>query len=41
MENITNINDLMFPNVQEGDRVLYYDKWYVYTNGTWILETTN
>ena len=38
MEEIKDINELSFPNVQEGDRVLYYEKWYTYTNGTWILE---
>jgi hypothetical protein len=38
---MANINDLTFPNVQEGSRVLYNGKWYVYTNGTWILETSN
>jgi hypothetical protein len=39
MEEITNINDLGFPNVQEGDRVLHNEKWYTYTNGTWVEET--
>jgi hypothetical protein len=39
MEDITNINDLTFPNVQEGDRVLYYEKWYIYNNGIWVEET--
>jgi hypothetical protein len=39
MEEIKDINELGFPNVQEGDRVLYYEKWYVYTNGTWVEET--
>jgi hypothetical protein len=38
MEEILDINSLSFPSVQEGDRVLYYEKWYVYTNGTWVLE---
>lgn len=34
-----NINTIQFPEVKEGDRVLWEDgKWYVYTNGTWILE---
>jgi hypothetical protein len=33
-----NINDIPFPNVKEGDRVLHNEKWYVYTNGTWVLE---
>jgi len=36
------INETIFPEVQENDRILWEDeKWYVYTNGTWILETTN
>ena len=39
MEEITNINNLAFPNVQEGDRVLHNEKYYVYTNGTWVEET--
>jgi hypothetical protein len=39
MEEIKDINELGFPNVQEGDRVLYYEKWYTYTNGTWVEET--
>jgi hypothetical protein len=39
MEEIKDINELSFPNVEEGDRVLYYEKWYVYTNGTWVEET--
>jgi hypothetical protein len=39
MEEIKDINELGFPNVQEGDRVLYYEKWYIYTNGTWVEET--
>jgi hypothetical protein len=34
-----NINEITFPAVKEGDRVLWEDKnWYVYTNGTWIVE---
>jgi hypothetical protein len=41
MEETTNINDIVFPAVQEGSRVLHNGKWYVYTNETWILETTN
>lgn len=37
-----NINEITFPKVEEGDRVFWEDDmWYVYTNGTWILETTN
>ena len=40
MEEIKGINELGFPNVQEGDRVLYYEKWYVYANGTWVEENT-
>lgn len=38
METIVNINDIPFPNAQEGSRVLHNEKWYVYTNGTWVLE---
>jgi hypothetical protein len=35
----TNINDIKFPYLTEGDRVLHEDgKWYIYTNGTWVLE---
>ena len=34
------INEATFPEAQEGDRVLWEDEqWYVYTNGTWILES--
>lgn len=37
---MTDINEIPFPAVQEGDRVLHEDgKYYVYTNGTWIEET--
>lgn len=39
MEEIKDINELVFPNVQDGDRVLYHEKWYTYTNGTWVEET--
>lgn len=39
MEEIKDINELSFPNVEEGDRVSYYEIWYVYTNGTWVEET--
>ena len=39
MEEVTHINDLMFPEVKEGDRALHNEKWYVYTNGTWVEET--
>jgi hypothetical protein len=38
MEEITNINDLVFPHVQEGDRISYNEKWYVYSNGNWVEE---
>lgn len=38
MEEITNINDLIFPNVQEGDRVLHNEIWYIYTDGVWVEE---
>jgi len=34
-----NINEVNFPQVKEGDRVLWEDgKWYIHTNGTWVLE---
>jgi hypothetical protein len=36
-----NINEISFPAVVEGSRVLHEGKYYVYTNGTWVLETTN
>lgn len=39
MEEIKSISEVNFPHAQEGDRVLYYDTWYVYINGTWIEET--
>ncbi len=39
MEEIKDINELSFPNVQEGDRALFNEKWYIYTNGTWVEET--
>ena len=39
MEEIKNINDLIFPHISDGDRVLYNDKWYVYIVGTWVEET--
>ena len=29
---------MVFPAVQEGDRVLHEDVWYVYTDGTFIEE---
>jgi len=32
------INKIPFPAVQEGDRVLHEDVFYVYTNGTFIKE---
>ena len=28
MEEITNINDLIFPEAKEGDKVLHYEVWY-------------
>ena len=35
-----NINEIKFPAVQEGERVLWEDgKWYVYTSEEWVLET--
>jgi hypothetical protein len=35
-----NINEVNFPQVQEGSRILWEDgKWYVYTSGEWVLET--
>ena len=34
-----NIHEAKFPEVKEGDRVLWDDnKWYIYTNGRWVLE---
>lgn len=37
-----NINEINFPEVKEGDKVLWSDNnWYVYTNGTWILKENN
>ena len=39
MEQVKDINDVVFPNVTEGDRILWQDgKYYIYTNGTWVLE---
>ena len=32
------INEMVFHAVQEGDRVLYEDVYYVYTDGTFIKE---
>lgn len=40
MEEKTDINSLFFPGAIEGDRVLFNDKWYVYTNGTWVEESS-
>ena len=28
-----------FPHQQEGDRVLFEDIYYIYTDGVWKLET--
>jgi hypothetical protein len=37
-----NINEISLPNALEGDKLLWTDnKWYIFLNGTWILETTN
>lgn len=37
---MNNINQTVFPAVQEGDRILWEDnKWYVYIDGTWVEET--
>jgi hypothetical protein len=34
-----NINNTNFPEVKEGDRVLWEDgNYYICTNGTWVLE---
>ena len=34
------INEMNFPQVTEGDRVLWQDdNWYVYTDGTWVKES--
>ena len=38
MKTTTDINSILFPNVEEGSRVLYNEKWYIYINGTWVLE---
>lgn len=36
------INNISFPAVKEGDRVLWSDnKWYIYINGQWVLENNN
>lgn len=33
------INTVQFPEVKEGDRILWSDnKWYIFVNGEWILE---
>lgn len=32
------INEMFFPAVQEGDRVLHEGVFYVYTDGTFIKE---
>lgn len=34
-----NINEAIFPAVQEGDRIFWSDnKWYIYTSGQWVQE---
>ena len=38
MEETIDINSLPFPEVQEGDRAFHNEKWYVYTDGTWVEE---
>jgi len=39
IKNIMNINEITFPAVQEGDKILWEDgNYYVYTNETWVLE---
>lgn len=32
------INEINFPHVQEGDRVLHDGVYYIYTNGSFIEE---
>ena len=32
------INEINFPHVQEGDRVLHENVYYIYTNGSFIEE---
>jgi hypothetical protein len=39
IKNNMDINEAIFPAVQEGDRILWSDdKWYIYTSGQWIEE---
>lgn len=35
------INEMVFPHVQEGDKILYNEKWYIYTNNIWVLIENN
>lgn len=33
------INNTKFPEVKEGDRVLWVDgKWYIFVDNKWVLE---
>jgi hypothetical protein len=33
------INETIFPEAQEGDKVFWSDdKWYIYTSGQWVKE---
>ena len=36
-----NINDLPFPQAQDGDRVLHEGIYYVRVNGEWVQEEIN
>lgn len=35
---MNSINGVHFPHAQEGDRVLFEDIYYVFTNGEWVKE---
>lgn len=36
---IKDINTINFPEVKEGDRVLWDDgKWYIFVDNKWVLE---
>ena len=37
-KNNMDINEIGFPAVQEGDKVLHEGVYYIYTNGTFIEE---
>ena len=38
IKNNMDINEIGFPAVQEGDKVLHEGVYYIYTNGTFIEE---